>query len=237
MRKVLSFLLLFAPLYLGGQNLQLHYDLGEDRKFFTATLEMFRPDSFGSTYWFVDLDFNFPGTPRSMSATYWEISRDFYIPWLKENPSLKNLGFHLEYNDGFTAYKDSGEMMGAASYNSVFLTGASYPVKIGNVQITTQALLRMPKGMDGFPDFQLTLVWFQPVFRNRVLITGFIDFWTQDKVLEPDKTEVVIQTEPQFWFLIRPKLGIGTELEISKNFPAGPKQWQINPTMAFRWEF
>jgi hypothetical protein len=237
MRKILTLLLLLPPLFIRAQNLQLHYDLGKERKFYTATLEMFRPDSLGSTYWFVDLDFNFPGSPRSMSATYWEISRDFYIPWLKKNPSLKNLGFHLEYNDGFTAFKDSGEMMGAASYNSVFLTGFSYPVKIGKVGITTQALFRMPRGMDGFPDFQLTLVWFHPVFRNKVLITGFIDFWTQDKLAEPDKKEVVIQTEPQFWFMILPKLAIGSEIEISHNFPKGPKPWQINPTVAFRWEF
>jgi hypothetical protein len=237
MRKILTLLLLLTPLYIGAQNLQLHYDLGKERKFFTATLEMFRPDSLGSTYWFIDLDFRFPGSPRSMSATYWEISREFYIPWLKKNPSLRNLGFHLEYNDGFTAYKDSGEMMGAASYNSVFLTGFSYPVKIGPVKITTQALLRMPRGMDGFPDFQLTLVWFQPVFRNRVLITGFVDFWTQDKISGPENKEMVIQTEPQFWFMVLPKLAIGSEIEISHNFPADPKPWQLNPTMAFRWEF
>jgi hypothetical protein len=54
---------------------------------------------------------------------------------------------------------------------------------------------------------------------------------------EPGKKEVVVLTEPQFWFLILPKIAVGTELEISKNFPAGPKSWQINPTVAFRWEF
>jgi hypothetical protein len=237
MRKILALLLLLTPLSIGAQNLQLHYDLGKDRKFYTATLEMFKPDSLGSTYWFVDLDFKFPGSPRSMSAAYWEISHDFYIPWLKRNPALKNLGFHLEYNDGFTAYKDSGEIMKAASYNSIFLTGFSYPVKIGNVKITTQALFRMPRGMDGFPDFQLTLVWYQPVFRNKLLITGFIDFWTQDKIAVPDKKELVIHTEPQFWLMILPKLAIGSEIRIGHNFPVGPEPWQINPTAAFRWVF
>jgi hypothetical protein len=237
MRKILTVLLWLTPLYIGAQNLQLHYDLGKDRKYYTATLEMFRPDSLGSTYWFIDLDFNFPGAPRSMSATYWEISREFYIPWLKKNPSLKNLAFHLEYNDGFTAFKDSGEMMGAASYNSVFLTGFSYPVRMGNVRISTQGLVRIPRGMDGWPDFQITLVWFQPVFRKKVLITGFIDFWTQDRRAGPGKKEVVIQTEPQFWFMVRPKLAVGSEIEISHNFPSGPKSWQVNPTVAFRWEF
>ena len=224
------------PLTIFAQNLQLHYDFGKERKFFTATLEMFRPDTLGSTFWFVDFDFNFPGNPRSMSAAYWEISRDFYIPWFKNTVALKDLGFHLEYNDGFTAYKDSGNIMGAASYNSVFLTGFSYPVKIGKVVLTTQWLCRMPRGMD-VPDFQFTVVWFQPLFDKRILLTGFMDLWSQDKMHDPDNKELVFQTEPQLWYMITPKIALGGEVEISKNFPVGPDAWQIKPTLAFRWEF
>jgi hypothetical protein len=67
-KKYLILLWLVIPVYAGAQNFQLHYDFGEDRKYFTATLEMFRPDTLGSTFWFADLDFNFPGSPRSMSA-------------------------------------------------------------------------------------------------------------------------------------------------------------------------
>lgn len=228
--------LLLIPVGVWAQNLQLHYDFGKERKFYTATLEMFKPDSLGSTFWFVDFDFNFPGKPRSMSAVYGEISRDFYIPWLKNEPALQKLGFHIEYDDGFTAFRDSGNMMGAASYNRVFLTGFSYPVKIGQVVLTTQWLCRMPRGMD-VPDFQFTVVWFQPLFSNKVLFTGFIDLWSQDKVLNPDKKELVFQTEPQLWFLLRPRFGLGGEAEISRNFPVGPHAWQVNPTLAVRWEF
>jgi hypothetical protein len=219
-----------------AQDIQLHYDLGKERKYFTTTLEMFRPDSLGSTYWFVDFDYDFDGHPRSMSAAYWEISHDFYMPWFRNNDALKQLGFHIEYNDGFTAFKDSAENTLAASYNSIFLTGFSYPVRIGKTVITTQLLCRMPKGMNG-PDAQLTLVWFQPVFRNRLLITGYIDFWTHDRLPEKTQKEIVIQTEPQFWFLATKHLGIGSEIEISKNFPAGPRPWQVNPTAALRWQF
>jgi len=80
MKNLFFGIILFFPLSLPAQNLQLHYDFGEDRKFWTATLEMFKPDTLGSTFWFADFDFNFPGNPRSMSAAYWEISREFYIP-------------------------------------------------------------------------------------------------------------------------------------------------------------
>jgi len=236
MKKIILLFSLTLPLALRAQNLQLHYDFGKDRRFYTATLEMFKPDTLGSTFWFVDFDFNFPGNPRSMSAAYWEISRDFYIPWFRNNEALKDLGLHIEYNDGFASFADTVGIMGVASYNSIFLTGFSYPVKIGRVVLTTQFLCRMPKGMD-VPDFQFTIVWFQVLFDKRILFTGFLDLWSQDKVMDPDRKELVFQTEPQLWYMITPKIGIGGEAEISKNFPAGPQAWQVTPTLAFRWEF
>jgi len=197
---------------------------------------MFKPDSLGSTFWFADFDFNYPGSPRSMSAAYWEIAREFYIPVLKKLPAFQKLTFHIEYNDGFTAYTDSGDIQAAASYNSVLLTGFSHPVRVGQVEINTQWLLRMPRGMD-IPDFQFTVVWYQPLFRNKVLFTGFLDLWSQDKVYDPDSKELVFQTEPQIWYLLTPAIAIGGEAEISRNFPVGPHEWQISPTLAFRWEF
>jgi hypothetical protein len=236
MKKIIAFLLTLTPIIINAQNLQLHYDFGEDRKFLTATLEMFKPDTLGSTFWFVDFDFDLPGNPRSMSAAYWEVSRDFYIPGLRKNPTFDELTFHLEYNDGFMAYKVADDTLGAVSYNSVFLTGFSHPVKIGQLVLTTQWLCRMPRGMD-VPDFQFTLVWFQPVLKGKVLLTGFADLWSQDKILTPDHKELVFQTEPQLWYMITPHIALGGELEISKNFPVGPNEWEFRPTLGFRWEF
>lgn len=236
MKKLLTLILFLTPLFMSAQNLQMQYDFGEDRKYFTATLEMFKPDTLGSTFWFVDLDFNFPGNPNSMSAAYWEISREFYIPGLRKNPVFDQLTLHVEYNDGFTAYKDSGDYMGAASYNSIFLAGFSHPLKIGPLVLTTQWLCRMPRHMD-VPDFQITLVWFQPIFKGKVLLTGFMDLWSQDKMAYPEEKELVFQTEPQLWFMLTPKIALGGEVEISKNFPVGPNEWEFMPTLGFRWEF
>lgn len=39
-----------------AQNLQLHYDFGEDRKYLTSTFEYFNADKLGNTFLFVDLD-------------------------------------------------------------------------------------------------------------------------------------------------------------------------------------
>ena len=40
-------------------NAQLFYDFGSDRKFVTLTLEMFKQDKWGNTYFFIDHDFNY----------------------------------------------------------------------------------------------------------------------------------------------------------------------------------
>ena len=45
----IALMALLLNLPVKGQNLQLHYDLGEDRDYFTSTMEMFRPDSAGAT--------------------------------------------------------------------------------------------------------------------------------------------------------------------------------------------
>jgi hypothetical protein len=197
---------------------------------------MFKPDTLGSTFWFVDFDFNSPGSPRSMSAAYWEIAREFYIPGLRKNPVFDQLTVHFEYNDGFTSYKIGKDTLGAASYNSIFLAGFAHPLKIGAVVLSTQWLLRMPRSMNS-PDFQFTLVWFQPVFKGKLIFTGYADLYSQDKIMEPDQKDLIFQSEPQLWYMILPKMGLGGELEISKNFPYGPNGWEFLPTLGLKWEF
>ena len=72
MKKLLTLaLLLMAAIGASAQNVQLHYDLGRGlyneldktadsygRPTLTTTVEMFRPDSFGSTFFFIDLDYS-----------------------------------------------------------------------------------------------------------------------------------------------------------------------------------
>lgn len=56
------FVFLFLSLFLSSssllfsQNLQVHYDMGKDRGYITTTLEMFKPDKYGNTFFFVDFD-------------------------------------------------------------------------------------------------------------------------------------------------------------------------------------
>jgi hypothetical protein len=46
-KLILSLSLLLIINTLSAQNLQLHYDFGENRKHLTSTLEMFKPDQMG----------------------------------------------------------------------------------------------------------------------------------------------------------------------------------------------
>ena len=61
MKKNITILLaaisvIFSAVEVKAQNVQLHYDMG--RNCATSTVEMFRADGAGSTFFFVDLDYN-----------------------------------------------------------------------------------------------------------------------------------------------------------------------------------
>ena len=60
-------------------NMQVFYDFGSDRKFTTLTLEMFKGDKWGNTYFFVDTDFNYDqhveGPNLAPGGSYLEIAR------------------------------------------------------------------------------------------------------------------------------------------------------------------
>ena len=73
MKKIRLFAILAVALFgtatALGQNIQLHYDFGRNAA--TTTVEMFRPDKGGSTFFFVDFDYS----PK-VSGAYWEIARE-----------------------------------------------------------------------------------------------------------------------------------------------------------------
>ena len=81
-KLVFSLAILCVAGAMQAQNLQLHFDprnsLYGDRidapiNYLTATFEMFKPDQWGSTFMFVDLDFNFD--ERNPGLAYAEIAR------------------------------------------------------------------------------------------------------------------------------------------------------------------
>lgn len=82
LRFVMALLILWAcsSVAKAQTNAQILYAFGSDRKFVTLTLEMFKQDKWGSTYFFVDHDFNYDkmevGKKNiAQGGTYTEISR------------------------------------------------------------------------------------------------------------------------------------------------------------------
>lgn len=224
-----------------AQNIQLHYDFGRSRDgktenkdgFLTSTIEMFRPDKWGSTFFFVDMNYNAP--KGGVSLAYWEIARDFKIS--DKFPVMP----HIEYNGGFAtnysknAQGDYEAVGGGISFRNAWLFGASYPFSLGKGSFSTYVAYKyIVKNTQ--PDFQWTATWFYPLFDNKVTLCGFIDVWTDDKNTKGDK-KIVFLTEPQFWFNATPNFSVGSEIEISKNFVFGSDKVEVFPTAAVKWTF
>ena len=219
MKKLFLFFALIFVTSSVAQNIQLHYDLGKDREYFTTTLEMFKPDEYGATFFFVDFDYNAPGN-KSIALAYFEIARYITIP------GAGGLAGTIQYNDGTAPWGPLGHIV---------LAGASYPIDLGFVTLNTDLLFRKDYLSNG-SDVQLTTVWFVPFFEGKLIFTGFLDLWTGE-YWYTDGKEVVLLTEPQLWFNIDNHLSIGGEVELSNNFLPLTDGIQVNPTLGLKWNF
>ncbi|HEX2868612.1 MAG TPA: DUF5020 family protein [Ignavibacteriales bacterium] len=224
MKKSLFVLLLFLSGSLMAQNFQLHYDMGKDRHYYTSTVEMFKPDEYGSTYLFVDMDFNRGGN-KSASLAYMEIARYVNLPF------VKGLSGTVQYNDGLIYNKDLNMDF---PLGHVWLFGFSYPINLGFVTLNTDFLYRADYLSERKYNAQLTTVWFKSLFNDKINITGFMDIWSTKQA---GKNQIVLLTEPQFWYNIYHHLAVGSEVEISNNFIPGKTNLQVNPTIAAKWTF
>ncbi|WP_282037137.1 DUF5020 family protein [Saccharicrinis aurantiacus] len=251
--KKAYFLVLFAVISLvaaKAQNIQLHYDFGESRKLATATIEMFKPDKYGSTFFFVDMDFGGTnGTPvadfvgertNNMNLAYFEIARGFKF-W--EAP----IEMTVEYNGGFLRDASAG----GYPLSTAYLAGPSYTMnsKDWSKVLTFKALYKQSVNVNniegfGYNNVQFTAVWVLNFFDNKFTATGFADWWTE-KVpvngayipgLNEETASSVFLTEPQFWYNFNKNFSFGSEIEISNNFALN-KGWMVNPTVAAKYTF
>ncbi|AWG22409.1 hypothetical protein FFWV33_13185 [Flavobacterium faecale] len=228
MKTSLAFLICFFTLGTTAQEIQLHYDFSKTRNYLTGTFEVFKPDSAGSTFFFTDFNF---GRQDGANLAYFEIARKFDI----KNETIKGLNLHIEYNDGFVMTDDkSSSPVSPIGFpiNRAYLAGFGFPIKIGNFTLHTSYLYKNTKGSSGI-DGQFTAVFFQNLFKNKVTIRGFFDFWSQEIVLSsPDsnKKHMILLTEPQIMYNFTPKFSVGSEIEISNNFVPN-KAFKVYPTL------
>lgn len=247
MKKLFTLaLLLVTCSVVMAQNIQLHYDLGHNiykelgkvddtnygRPALTTTIEMFRPDSFGSTFFFVDMDY-----ARGVKGAYLEIARELCF-W--QDSALDWLSVHVEY--------DGGMSKAAGSFNNSWLGGLTYSGHSKDFT-KTWSLSVMYKYIPGTVNhhgnasehnFQITGVWGITFLKGWATYSGFMDFWRESRAWQ--QTSHILLTEHQLWVNLNKiksldniNLSIGTEVEFSNNFVA--KGFYVIPTLAAKWTF
>ncbi len=252
MKKIVSFFcFLFAAVVMSAQNIQLHYDLGRNlyddianRQKVTTTFEMFKPDKWGSTFLFIDLDYYNSG----MGGAYWEISREFSLC------NKNQFAAHVEYNGGFSNSRDNGM---ASRYRHALLLGPAWNwhssdfAKTFSVQAMYKYYFKSRPNdntfLRAYNGFQLTAVWGLTFARKLCTFSGFADWW-----YDPDVNgKWIFLAEPQFWFNFNAlkgmngvNLSLGTEVEVSNNFVwrsessgAYNNKFFVIPTIAAKWTF
>ena len=230
-------LLLIAVLGIGivakAQNIQLHYDLGEGRKYFTSTVEMFSLDKFGSTFFFIDMDYSSDErhVTNGVSSAYWEIARAFQ--W-KEDQKFQP---RIEYNGG--VFKLDGEETPFVPIENCWLAGIEHTWASSDFSkiLTLQANYKYIKDKED-ASFQITAVWTIQMLQNKLTFTGFADFWKEGMDWDVDNiidTDYRFMTEPQIWYNFNTHFSAGSEIEISDNF-IGDKFF-VSPTVAIKYTF
>jgi len=244
MKKLLfSILSLTFTTAVSAQNIQLHYDLGHSlygdlsgRPNVTTTIEMFKPDKWGSTFLFTDIDYFTDGA----AGAYWEISREFNLT------ANKRWALHLEYDGGATTIEHTGI---GNRFQHAFLGGAAWNWASEDFSKTfsLQAMYKYYfKGANrgAFNGFQVTAVWGDTFANGLCTFSGFIDVWYDKDVCG----KLITLSEPQFWFNLNVLKGmdgvnvsVGTEVEISNNFvfnnEGANNKFYVIPTIAAKWTF
>ena len=232
MKKLMTIVLMaIAIMSANAQNIQLHYDFGrhiypdqeENRQSATITLEQFKADKWGSWYYFVDVDLS----NKFVEGAYTEISREFNI-------GKKGFAAHVEYDGGlnrFGSYQQAALLGGAWNGHSADFS------KTYSVQLMYKRYFKSYEYTSAYNSVQLTGVWGLN-FGKSFTFSGFIDFWRGEDA--DGHGQLVILSEPQFWYNCNEHLSIGSEIEISNNFiynTYDDKSFFINPTLALKWNF
>lgn len=229
MKKVKILLVLsvlfIASTAINAQNIQTHYDFGRTmykdhstRALMTTTIENFSVDKWGSTFFFVDMDY----TSKNILGAYWEIARELKF-W--DNP----FSIHLEYNGGLT---------NKFSFNNAFLLGGTYTHNSADYSkgFTLSTMYKLIAGSSEPHSAQVTGTWYMHLNNGLYSFNGFADLWRENG-------KVVFISEPQFWVNLNKlkgvdkdfNLSVGTELEISSNLYQN--KFFFIPTLGLKWTF
>ena len=235
---LLSALLFIACLPMFAQlNVQMHYDLGKaiygdelsNRPLFTATVENFKADKWGNTFFFIDMDFG----DNTMKSVYAEFSREF-------NLGKSPFAAHVEYNGGLSGF---------GSYNDAYLAGAAWNwankdfSKTFSLKLLYKYLANQPS--NNKHSWQVTTVWGIHFAKGLCSFSGFADLWHDNSVTG----NLIFCSEPEFWFHLNAlesvdddfKLSVGAEVELTKNMVWPAEGLNDNfyaiPAVGVKWTF
>lgn len=212
-------------------NIQEMYDF--NRGHFTTTLEMFKSDNWGSTFFFTDIYH-----PNQIMPTgyYTEISRALNF-W--HGTPLNAFSLHLEWNGGQFA-------------NNCYLFGVEYFLHNADYSntFTFELMYKNIHGMNNYLPFQFTFVWgLSNIFgANGLSFSGFLDIWSENTFGE---NTIVALAEPQLWYNVGrhfncPNLMVGGEIELAYNFAGGyhsglawakNEGFNVAPCLGIKWAF
>jgi hypothetical protein len=180
---------------------------------------MFKPDRWGNTFFFVDMDYRSEG----IAAAYWEFARELQL-------GKSDFAIHAEYNGGIPYVKNA------------FLAGATYTYQnVGFTRgFTFTPMYKYIQKLDSPHQFQLTGTWYMYFNAKKFSFTGFADWWREPG----DCGDFVFLAEPQGWVHLncfkgideRFNLCIGGEIEVSYDFAEKDGLFLI-PTLGVKWEF
>ena len=225
-------LMAVAAMGVSAQNIQVHYDFGRNiypdqedgRQKVTVTLEQFKADQWGSWYYFVDVDL----TNKFTEGAYTEISREFNI-------GKKGFAAHVEYDGGLNK---SGSFQQAALLGGAYNGHNADFSKTWSVQLMYKRFFKSYEYSSAYNSVQLTGVWGLNFANKKCTFSGFVDFWRGENA--NGNGQLVILSEPQFWYNITDHFSVGSEVEISNNFiynTYDDKSFFVNPTLAVKWNF
>lgn len=233
MRKILYCTILsIASLTASAQlNVQFHYDMGSaiygdnlsSRPQWTATVENFTPDNWGSTYFFIDATF----ANNAMPSVYGEISRELKF-WKAP------VAVHLEYNGGTYDWM-----------KNAFLAGAAYNWASSDFSKTfsVQAMYRHDVKAAYAHNWQLTGVWVIHFAKGLCTFSGNVDL--ASNASNRDECYLTFSSGPQFWVNFaaldgvndKCKISLGSEVEIFNDLAVGANHFYAIPTLAAKWTF
>lgn len=231
MKQIFAILALLTSTSLMAQNVQLHYDFGKDRQYLTSTVEMFKPDKWGSTFYFIDMDYGISENLKGVNMAYFEIARGLKF-W--DSP----FEVHLEYNGGFGQY-EAVPYVGAYQINDAWLAGGHYTFASEDFSrfFTLQLMYKYIRDVEDL-SFQITGVWELNYFDGKFTFAGFADFWKEPVDFDFDgnvDADFIFMAEPQLWYNFTKNFSLGSEIEVANNFIK--EGFQVNPTLGVKWKF